>query len=101
MDPREASSRAFEPDRVVDSRPETILVERFAAAIGGERVEDGEEVCMNFNRHLIWYTSELRVPLDRDQVDLHGEDNTRCTLPARTTIRYRNRREKRVLLFCP
>ncbi|KAL2713496.1 hypothetical protein V1478_017194 [Vespula squamosa] len=111
VDPREASSRAFEPDRVVDSRPETILVERFAAAIGGKSratlmeggsgVEDGEEVCMNFNRHLIWYTSELRVPLDRDQVDLHGEDNTRCTLPARTTIRYRNRREKRVLLFCP
>ncbi|KAL2749615.1 hypothetical protein V1477_002555 [Vespula maculifrons] len=91
---REASSRVFEPDRVADSRPETILVERFAAAIGGKSratpmeggsgVEDGEEVCMNFNRHLIWYTSELRVPLNRDQVDLHGEDNTRCTLPART-----------------
>ncbi|KAI4500565.1 hypothetical protein M0802_004527 [Mischocyttarus mexicanus] len=100
----EHRSRVFEPDRVVDLRPETILVERFATAIGGKSratppsptkvglgVEDAQEVCMNFNRHLIWYTSELRVPLDRDQVDLHGEDNTRCTLPARTTIRYRNR----------
>ena len=36
---------------------------------------------MNFNRHLIWYTSEPRVPVDRDQVDLHGEDNTRWLRP--------------------
>lgn len=32
--------------------------------------------CMNFNRHLIWYTGETGVLLDRDQVDCHGEDNT-------------------------
>lgn len=32
---------------------------------------------MNFNRRLIWYASEVEAPLDRDQVDRHGEDNTR------------------------
>lgn len=31
---------------------------------------------MNFNRPLIWYTSETGVPLDRDQVDCRSEDNT-------------------------
>lgn len=41
--------------------------------------------CMNFNRHLIWYTSETGVLLDRDQVDCHGEDNT-CLLTSDNTL---------------
>lgn len=57
------------------------------------------EDCMNFNRHLIWYTSEPRVPVDRDQVDLHGEDNTRCA--RQVTIRYQGRSKRIALLSEP